>query len=174
MASELPSRQAAAHRLEEALTALIIAAPASAPEPLAAALTHVLEAALASAHEGRSAALGLACAIERCLRLMPRGLVDAGIALPVLAMAAATLGGSVAAAHQAAWYEVDTLLPVPASPAPRRAGPEVAVGALVRHRPSAGLAAEPRLDEPTLESLAAGWPEAAVAEVMAALLRYRA
>jgi hypothetical protein len=78
----------------------------------------------------------LALAIARVLELVGLQLVDAGVALPPLAMACATLAGGVRGTLgerelEAARFEIDTLLPMPE---PRRVVilPEVPVSALRR------------------------------------------
>jgi hypothetical protein len=63
----------------------------------------------------------LALSIARILELVALRLVDAGIALPPLAMACATLAGGVRGRFgerelEAARYEIDTLLPTPDPP----------------------------------------------------------
>ena len=70
---------------------------------------------------------------------MEEGLVDAGIALPPLAMACATLADGIRgklgeAALEAARYEIDTLLPLPdkAPRAPTLGAPDVPLISLTR------------------------------------------
>jgi hypothetical protein len=79
----------------------------------------------------------LALTIARVVQLVATGEVDAGIALPHLAMACATLADGVAGRVgprelAAAHYEIDTLLPVPRAPAARAAAPDVPASALTR------------------------------------------
>jgi hypothetical protein len=69
----------------------------------------------------RMADVPLAVAVARVLELVRAGRVDPGIALPPLAMACATLAAGVrgtltARELEAARYEIETLLPVPARP----------------------------------------------------------
>jgi hypothetical protein len=81
----------------------------------------------------------LALAIARIVELVAEGRIAQGNALPHLAMACATLADGAAGRltereHEAARYEVDTLLPVPgaAAPAPAVRVPDVPLGALTR------------------------------------------
>ncbi len=172
--------------LEAAVLALLQAAPAGSPAQLAEAaaiafaLAHAVAAgegaeAGAKGAEVRGERIGLICAMERCLELIGEGLVDAGVALPALAMAAHTARSSdpgAAAAIAAARYEIETLLPVPGStPSPHKIL-DVSVQSLVR-RP------RPRVDEGPMrsgaarEQLASSWPEAAQRDVEWARLRLR-
>jgi hypothetical protein len=77
----------------------------------------------------------LALAIARVVELVGTGRVDAGVALPALAMACATLGdglrGRVSERElEAARYEVETLLPLPDREKP--VVPDVPVDGLIR------------------------------------------
>ncbi len=74
----------------------------------------------------------LALAISRIVELVGEQLVDAGVALPALAEACATLvAGADAHALEAARFRVDTLTPMPDSPA-RIAVPDVLIRDLRR------------------------------------------
>ena len=75
----------------------------------------------------------LALSIARVVELVGEGLVDPGIALPALAMACATLVDPRATqpTHEAARYEIETLLPVPEKP-PKPVTPDVPLSSLRR------------------------------------------
>lgn len=170
--------------LEAAVLALLQAAPAGSPAQLAEAagiafaLAHAVAAgkgeagtdADVKAEKVRGERVGLLCAMERCLELIGEGLVDAGVALPALAMAAHTARSSdagAAAAIAAARYEIETLLPVPGStPSPRKSL-DVSVQSLVR-RPLPVVAEGSARGE-----LASQWPEEARREVEQARQRLR-
>jgi hypothetical protein len=184
--------------LEAAVLALVQAAPAGSPAQLAqaAAIAFSLAHAVAAgagpepgeAPEARIAGMGaervgLLCAMERCLELIGEGLVDAGVALPALAMAAYTARSSEAGATAsiaAARYEIETLLPAPgATPAPRKTL-DVPAHSLVR-RPLQ-VVGEPRASIANrvgtaalvdLTALASRWPEAAQQQVLRARQRLR-
>ncbi len=126
--------ESALDALDEALLALVQRAPEGSPSQLRAAAELALGVALAVPDGGASGAVdrasngdkllgeltGLACAMELCLELIGEGRVDAGVALPALAMAAHTARSSYAPAVSAARYELETLLPIPGKePAPR-------------------------------------------------------
>ena len=73
----------------------------------------------------------LALAIARIVELVGEQLVDAGIALPAIAEACATLVETAEAAPRAAaHYRIDSLQPVPDPP--RVVTPDVAIGSLRR------------------------------------------
>lgn len=187
-----PSLGALLDSLEAAVLALLQSAPAGSPAQLAGAA----ELAFAVAHaiaagqgerEGesereavarrrsREERLGLVVAMERCLDLIGVGLVDAGVALPALAMAVHTARSSepsAVASLAASRYEIETLLPVPGStPSPRKSL-DVPAQSLVR-RPL------PVTDEGGAsrgagrDALASAWPEAARREVARLRLRLR-
>lgn len=75
----------------------------------------------------------LALAIARVVDLVAAGAIDQAISLPALAMACGTLCDPrlTAKEHEAARYEIDTLLPVP-SKAPVIAAPDVPLTSLRR------------------------------------------
>jgi hypothetical protein len=79
----------------------------------------------------------LALAIARIVEYVADGLVDAGIALPALAMACSTLDTSAdPAVREAARYEIETLTPMPdGMGAGRVVMPDVPASALTRVRP---------------------------------------
>lgn len=86
--------------------------------------------------ELRAVGSPLALSIARVVELVADGIVDAGIALPPLAMACATLADGIRGklgepALEAARYEIETLLPVPER-APPVVAPDVPLGALRR------------------------------------------
>lgn len=177
--------------LEAAVLALLQAAPAGSPAQLAEAaliafaLAHAVAVGEGVAEEGvaeekaakvRGERIGLLCAMERCLELIGDGLVDAGVALPALAMAAHTARSSdsgAAAAIAAARYEIETLLPVPGStPSPRKSL-DVSVQSLVR-RPLPVVAEGAARDRGTArEHLASSWPEETRRDVERARQRLR-
>ena len=119
------------------------AAPDSvaAIEPLVTALVQqapTLDDATVEALRGELAQVGspLALAISRIVELVAERLVDAGVALPALAEACATLvagvrGQADARSIEAARFRVDTLTPMPDLP-PRVATPDVLVSDLRR------------------------------------------
>jgi len=114
-------------RVEQRVTQLV----QSAPDFAAGAIDALID-------DLRLIGSPLALAIARVLELVALQLVDAGIALPALAMACATLAGGVRGdlgerELEAARYEIDTLIPVPDPP---RAVivPQVPVSALHRRR----------------------------------------
>ncbi|MGN6105623.1 MAG: hypothetical protein ACTHU0_11000 [Kofleriaceae bacterium] len=120
--SESTTHNAAA--IEEAITRLVQEAPE-------------IDGALVDELVERLVRVGspLALALRRIVELVAEGLVDPGIALPALAMACATLAGGVRGEFgerelEAARYEIDTLLPMPA-PA-RIVTPDVPASALTR------------------------------------------
>lgn len=108
---------------EAAITALVQAAPEVPPDTLRALLD-------ALAADGRP----LALAIARVAELVAGRRIDAGVALPALAMATATLGDPTAGEREreAARYEIDTLLPLDRPPPPRPAEPDVPLAQLSR------------------------------------------
>jgi hypothetical protein len=83
----------------------------------------------------------LARAIARVIELIAARQIDPGIALPPLAMACATLADAARGALgerelEAARYEIETLLPVPARPSrPAVDAPVIPIDALVRRGP---------------------------------------
>lgn len=74
----------------------------------------------------------LACAMERCLELIGEGLVDAGVALPALAMAAHSARATHLPAVAAARYEIETLLPIPGKATAIKKRVDVPAASLVR------------------------------------------
>lgn len=78
---------------------------------------------------GRQLALSIATVVE----LVGAGAIDQGISLPALAMACATLCDPRfgTAEHEAARYEIETLLPMPKT-APVITAPDVPLNALKR------------------------------------------
>ncbi len=67
----------------------------------------------------------LAHSIARVVELVGEQLVDAGIALPALAMACASLDSPDAGIRESARFEIETLLPVPDGPRVRVVIPDV-------------------------------------------------
>lgn len=134
----MTGRDDSARTLEDALRDLVQSAPACTPAQLAAAQRAALAVALRAASADDDRALGLACAIERVVVLLPRGEVDAAVALPALVMAAAALGAGESAVA-AAWFEIDTLLPVPGQAARRAGGPDVPLTRLAPRQALPGL-----------------------------------
>lgn len=191
--------------LDAGLLALVQSAPHGSPAQLADAAALAFELALHAAAPapgrpeqlaraeppGRPELLGLACALERCLELISVGTVDAGVALPALAMAAYTARSSSPPAWAAARYELETLLPVPGqATAPRRTLDVPAASLVRRPTPAAAAGAPPAPAAPApaatpaatpetaaaaarLEALAAAWPEPARQAVAAARRRLR-
>lgn len=170
--------------LDDSLVALVQAAPHGSPAQLLAAaglaieLAYVVVARAVSSSSGSGGdgdeRVGLLCALERCLELMGKGVVDPGVALPALAMASHTARGSSAAAWAAARYELETLLPVPGQPTAPRRILDVPAASLVR-RPSGATASASSEDVYTeqAEALGAAWPEPARLRVAAARKRLR-
>jgi hypothetical protein len=76
----------------------------------------------------------LAHAIARIVELVGEQLVDAGIALPALAMACASLPDADPRVRAAAQYEIETLLPVPDGPRMKITLPDVPLASLSRGR----------------------------------------
>ncbi len=74
----------------------------------------------------------LAHSIARVVELVGEQLVDAGIALPALAMACAALAVPNQAVREAAQFEIETLLPVPDGPRMRVVIPDVPLTRLRR------------------------------------------
>lgn len=138
--------------LEAALTGLIQAAPGLAPVEVGAAadLALAIAAALMGPnpdHDAGRDRLRLALAIERILDDVAAGELEQGVALPAVAMAAATLGQALAgevprllAGVRAATYELETLLPLPDRGRIRTGGPDVT---LDRLSPRLAAAARP-------------------------------
>jgi hypothetical protein len=77
----------------------------------------------------------LAHTIARVVELVGEQLVDAGIALPALAMACASLATADQRVRDAAQYEIETLLPVPDGPRMKITMPDVPLTRL-RKRPN--------------------------------------
>lgn len=79
----------------------------------------------------------LALAIARITEYVVDGLVDAGVALPALAMACSTLDATTdAAIREASRYEIETLTPMPdGAPNARIVVPDVPASSLTRGRP---------------------------------------
>ncbi len=169
----MTGREVSARALEDALRELVVSAPACTRTQLATARRAALEAALWAARADDERALGLSCAIERVVTLLPRGEVDAAAALPALVMAAAALGAGDSAVA-AAWYEIDTLLPVPGQAARRQGGPDVPVARLA---PSQAPPREPDDEEEESDApwraASAGWPPELCRRVLDARQRAR-
>jgi hypothetical protein len=135
--------------LDAALLALVQAAPQGSQAQLSLAAEHALVLALRSAATTTPLSaiaepgelVGLACAMERCLELIGEGLVDPGLALPALAMAAHTARSSLRPAIAAARYEIETLLPIPGQASAPRRSLDVPAQSLVR-RPSLNRGAD--------------------------------
>ncbi|HLL21940.1 MAG TPA: hypothetical protein VK427_07410 [Kofleriaceae bacterium] len=115
---------------EEHLTALVQQAPALDQQVIASIIDELREV-------GSPLALSLARVVE----LVGAGLIDAGIALPALAMAGTTLADGMCGrvdeqALEAARFEIETLLPLPdaAPKPPPLAAPDVPLVSLVRPR----------------------------------------
>jgi hypothetical protein len=108
--------------IEPLITGLVQAAP-------------VLDASVVAelCGELRADARPLALAIARVVELVAAGAIDQAISLPALAMACATLCDPRMgnAEHEAARYEIDTLLPMPKT-APMVAAPDVPLTSLKR------------------------------------------
>jgi hypothetical protein len=114
-------------RIEQLITELVRAAPAWDPA-IAGELVERLD----------GIAVPLARSIAQVIALVAEQRIDPGIALPPLAMACATLADGVRGRLgdrelEAARYEIETLLPVPAGTrAIAAAVPDVPLGALRR------------------------------------------
>lgn len=169
----MTGREVSARALEDALRELVVSAPACTRAQLEAARRAALEVALWAASADEERALGLSCAIERVVTLLPRGEVDPAAALPALVMAAAAFGagdGAVAAA----WYEIDTLLPVPGQTARRQGGPDVPLARLaLRQEPSSEPHDEELASDEPWRSASAGWPQELCGRVLDARQRAR-
>jgi hypothetical protein len=147
--------------LDAALLALVQAAPQGSQAQLSLAAEHALVLALRSAATttpGSAIAepgelVGLACAMERCLELIGEGLVDPGLALPALAMAAHTARSSFRPAIAAARYEIETLLPIPGQASAPRRSLDVPAQSLVR-RPSLNRGADATTGAPSADAAA--------------------
>jgi len=78
----------------------------------------------------------LARSLARVIELVGANQIDQGIALPALAMACGSLVDPrlTAREHEAARFEIETLLPVPdgASKAPKMTAPDVPLAQLIR------------------------------------------
>jgi len=114
-------------RIEPLITELVRAAPALDPAVVRALVDALHGVPLPFAQP-------LARSIARVVALVAERQIDAGIALPPLAMACATLLDGVRGALterelEAARYEIDTLLPLPGKP-PAIVAPDVPVSAL--------------------------------------------
>ena len=112
-------------QIEARITELVQRAPAIDPDIVDALVDEL-----------RAIGSPLALAIARVVELVREGLVDAGIALPALAMACATLADGVRGRLgtrelEAARFEIETLLPVP-DRAPRPVAPDVPLSSLRR------------------------------------------
>lgn len=109
--------------IEALITQLVQTAPARDPQTIRA-LLHALR------DNGAPLALSIAAVVE----CVDEGLVDAGIALPALASACATLcdGRLGDREREAARYEIETLLPLPTRPSAVVAVPDVPLSALSR------------------------------------------
>ncbi len=108
--------------IEPLITRLVREAPALAPDVIGELCTELRA-------DGRPLALSIANVVE----LVGAGAIAPGISLPALAMACATLCDPRMGSpeHEAARYEIETLLPVPAK-APRIAAPDVPLTSLKR------------------------------------------
>ena len=108
--------------IEASITQLVQSAPALDPS--------VIESLIAKL---RGVGSPLALSIARVVELVGEGLVDPGIALPALASACATLVDprATTATHEAARFEIETLLPLPGKP-PKIAAPDVPLTSLGR------------------------------------------
>ena len=108
--------------IEALITRLVQEAPAL-DATVIAELTGALRA------DGRP----LAVSIARVVELVGSGAIDAGIALPALAMACATLCDRrlTEREHEAARFEIETLLPV-STKAPSLIAPDVPLSSLKR------------------------------------------
>jgi len=108
--------------IELLVTQLVQQAPALAPS-VVEELTTALRA------NGAPLAMSIAIVVE----LVAAEKIDAGIALPALAMACGTLEDPrlTEREREAARFEIETLLPLPAKP-PRVAAPDVGVDQLIR------------------------------------------
>jgi len=109
-------------RIEQLITELVQRAPELAVETIAE-LTAALHANGAP----------LARSIAQVIELVGQRTIDAGIALPALAMACGTLVDPrlTEREREAARFEVETLLPLPTTP-PKIAAPDVPVAQLIR------------------------------------------
>jgi hypothetical protein len=107
--------------IEPLITRLVQEAPAI-DRSVVAELTQLLTA------DGRPLARSIAAVIE----LVADAKIDAGIALPALAMACGTLCDARLGEREreAARYEIETLLPVPGAPPKPIAAPDVSIDAL--------------------------------------------
>lgn len=108
--------------IEASITQLVQSAPALD--------ANVIESLI---EELRGVGSPLALSIARVVELVGEGLVDPGIALPALASACATLVDPRATptVHEAARFEIETLLPLPDKP-PKIAAPDVPLTSLGR------------------------------------------
>lgn len=115
-------RDAVTFDIEAAITRLVQDAPVLDP----AQLTALVDALDADASP-------LARSIARVLEQVAAGAIDAGIALPALAMACATLRDPRLGEREreAARNEIETLLPLPQRP-PKLAAPDVPLSSLKR------------------------------------------
>ncbi len=131
--------------LEAGVLGLVRSAPHGSPAQVAEVAERAFELALGAAAERegarRTELVGLACAMEACLELIVLGLVDPGVALPALAMAADAAKFPAAPVLAAARYEIETLLPVPGAAAAPRRSLDVQASSLVRRLPVAAAAA---------------------------------
>ncbi|MEO8706264.1 MAG: hypothetical protein ABI867_39910 [Kofleriaceae bacterium] len=110
--------------IEQLSTQLVQQAPALDPGTLEALITAL-----------REIGSPLALSIARVTELVAEQLIDPGIALPALAMACATLASPSFGAreHDAARYEIETLMPMPdRPPGTTITMPDVPVGNLIR------------------------------------------
>ena len=117
--------------IEDAITSLVQGAPAidvAIAESLVTALRRI-------AGDAEPLARSVASVLEHVLA----GRVDPGIALPPLAMACNTLQGALdnklsIRELEAARYEIDTLLPLPAADKPTITAPDVPLARLHRQK----------------------------------------
>lgn len=121
----MTSADAQLARIEDAITRLVQDAPALDADRIAALVADL-----------RDLAPPLALSIARVLELVAERRIDAGIALPALAMACATLAGGIRGTYsqrelEAARNEIETLLPVANAP-PRITAPDVPLSRLKR------------------------------------------
>jgi hypothetical protein len=112
--------------IEDAITKLVQSAPA-----IDVAIAETLVAELRRISGDRES---LARSIADVLEHVLAGRIDPGIALPPLAMACSTLLDAKLSRREleAARYEIDTLLPLPASSKPTLAAPDVPLTQLRR------------------------------------------
>lgn len=111
-------------RIVGLITALVQTAPELAPETITALATEL-----------RANGAPLALSIAQVIELVAQRSIDAGIALPALAMACGTLQDPrlTEREREAARFEVETLLPLPCG-TPKIVAPDVPIAQLIRAR----------------------------------------